>query len=86
MTDVDRIVGMLASDAVEKRIAAAIVLGEIRAKGAGVSEALAKTLDSGIALLERHSRAWGRRKRCRASCRSSRRERKTCAAPPSRRW
>src|SRR5579884_3066628 len=55
MSDVDRIVGMLASDAIEKRIAAAIVLGEIRAKGAGVSEALAKTLDSGIALLQRHA-------------------------------
>jgi HEAT repeat protein len=55
MSDVDRIVGMLASDAVEKRIAAAIVLGEIRAKGPGVADALAKTLDSGIALLQRHA-------------------------------
>jgi HEAT repeat protein len=55
MSDVDRIVGMLASDAVEKRIAAAIVLGEIRAKGVGVADALAKTLDSGIALLQRHA-------------------------------
>jgi hypothetical protein len=55
MSDVDRIVGMLASDAVEKRIAAAIVLGEMRAKGAGVADALAKTLDSGIALLQRHA-------------------------------
>jgi HEAT repeat protein len=55
MSDVDRIVGLLASDAVEKRIAAAIVLGEIRAKGAGVSDALAKTLDSGIVPLQRHA-------------------------------
>jgi HEAT repeat protein len=55
MSDVDRIVGMLASNAIEKRIAAAIVLGEIRAKGAGVADALAKTLDSGIALLQRHA-------------------------------
>lgn len=55
MSDVDRIVGMLASDAVEKRIAAAIVLGEIRAKGAGVADALAKTLDSGIVPLQRHA-------------------------------
>jgi hypothetical protein len=55
MTDVDKIVSLLASDAIEKRIAAAIVLGEIRAKGAPVSDALAETLDSGIALLQRHA-------------------------------
>jgi HEAT repeat protein len=55
MSDVDRIVHLLASDAIEKRIAAAIVLGEIRAKGADVTDALAATLDSGIALLQRHA-------------------------------
>src|ERR1700722_10102026 len=55
MSEVDKIVTLLASDAVEKRIAAAIVLGEIRAKGAHVTDALAQTLDSGIALLERHA-------------------------------
>jgi hypothetical protein len=55
MSDVDRIVHLLASDAIEKRIAAAIVLGEIRAKGANVSDALTGTLDSGIALLQRHA-------------------------------
>jgi HEAT repeat protein len=55
MTDVDKIVGLLANDAVEKRIAAAIVLGEIRAKGAQVADALAGTLDSGIPLLQHHA-------------------------------
>jgi hypothetical protein len=55
MTDVDKIVGLLANDAVEKRIAAAIVLGEIRAKGAHVADALAGTLDSGIPLLQHHA-------------------------------
>lgn len=55
MSEVDKIVSLLHDDAIEKRIAAAIVLGEIRAKGAEVSEALAKTLDSGIALLQRHA-------------------------------
>src|SRR5579883_1134267 len=55
MTEVDKIVALLESDAIEKRIAAAIVLGEIRAKGADVTDGLAKTLDSGIALLQRHA-------------------------------
>src|SRR5579859_7892354 len=55
MSDVDKIVSLLASDAIEKRIAAAIVLGELRAKGAPVTDALAATLDSGIALLQRHA-------------------------------
>jgi hypothetical protein len=55
MSDVDKIVRLLATDAVEKRIAAAIVLGEISAKGAHVVDALTGTLDSGIALLQRHA-------------------------------
>jgi len=55
MSEVDKIVSLLHDDAIEKRIAAAIVLGEIRARGAEVSEALAATLDSGIALLQRHA-------------------------------
>lgn len=52
MSDVDKIAKMLADGAIEKRIAAAIVLGEIRAKGAHVADALAGALDSGIALLQ----------------------------------
>ena len=53
MSDVDRIVGLLASDAVEKRIAAAIVLGEIRAKGAGVADALAGLVERRVRALAR---------------------------------
>jgi HEAT repeat protein len=55
MSDIDKIVGLLSSDAVERRIAAAIVLGEIKAKGTPVIDALAETLDTGIALLQRHA-------------------------------
>lgn len=52
MSEIDKIVPLLASDALDKRIAAAIVLGEIRAKGATVTDALAATLDSGVPLLQ----------------------------------
>ncbi|HEX3346021.1 MAG TPA: HEAT repeat domain-containing protein, partial [Polyangiaceae bacterium] len=55
MSEVDKIVDLLSNDAVEKRIAAAIVLGEIRAKGALVAEALTGALDSDIPLLQRHA-------------------------------
>jgi len=55
MSDIAKIVSLLSSDAVEKRIAAAIVLGELKARGAEVTDALAATLDSGIALLQRHA-------------------------------
>jgi HEAT repeat protein len=53
MSDIDKIVGLLSNDAVERRIAAAIVLGEIRAKGTPVVDALADTLESGVGLLQR---------------------------------
>jgi HEAT repeat protein len=52
MSDLDKIAHLLSSDAVDKRIAAAIVLGELRARGPQVVDALAATLDSGIALLQ----------------------------------
>ena len=55
MSEIEKIVRLLASDAVEKRIAAAIVLGEIKAKGPEITDALAGTLDSGVALLQRHA-------------------------------
>jgi HEAT repeat protein len=55
MSDIDKIVGLLSNEAVERRIAAAIVLGELRAKGPAVVDALASTLDTGIALLQRHA-------------------------------
>src|SRR5205814_2962909 len=53
-------------EASAKRIAAAIVLGEIRAKGASVTDGLAATLDSGIpplltAALEALARVGARR-------------------------
>ncbi len=52
----DKIVGMLSEDvAIEKRIAAAIVLGEIGAKSARATTALANALDSGVPLLQRHA-------------------------------
>jgi hypothetical protein len=55
MSDIDKIVDLLSSDAIERRIAAAIVLGEIKAKGTVVVDALAGTLETGIALLQRHA-------------------------------
>lgn len=53
MTEVDKIVKLLADEAIEKQIAAAIVLGELRAKGPGVVEGLAGVLGSGVPLLQR---------------------------------
>lgn len=55
MSEVGKIVELLGSDAIEKRIAAAIVLGEVKAKGPGVVEGLTATLDSGIPLLQAHA-------------------------------
>jgi hypothetical protein len=55
MSEIDKIVGLLGSDAIEKRIAAAIVLGELRARGAEVTDALSGALESGIPLLQRHA-------------------------------
>ena len=55
MDEVGKIVGLLKSDAIEKRIAAAIVLGELKAKGPGVVEGLASVLESGVSLLQVHA-------------------------------
>ena len=55
MSDVGKIVGLLKSDAIEKQIAAAIVLGELKAKGPGVVEGLAAVLESGVSLLQVHA-------------------------------
>jgi len=52
MSDVDKVVRFLSCDAIENRIAAAIVLGELRPRGAGVVDALAGALDGGIAPLQ----------------------------------
>jgi HEAT repeat protein len=54
MSDIDKILDLLSAEAIERRIAAAIVLGEIRAKGTVVVDALAGALDTGIAPLQRH--------------------------------
>ncbi len=55
MSEVGKIVKLLESDAIEKKIAAAIVLGELRAKGPGVVEGLAAVLESGVSLLQVHA-------------------------------
>jgi hypothetical protein len=55
MSDVDKIIRLLGSDALDKRIAAAIVLGEIGARGAAVVEGLVKALGSEVPLLQRHA-------------------------------
>jgi len=55
MSEVVKIVQLLKSEAIEKQIAAAIVLGELRAKGPGVVEGLAEVLGSGVPLLQVHA-------------------------------
>jgi HEAT repeat protein len=55
MDEVGKIVLLLKSDAIEKRIAAAIVLGELKAKGPGVVEGLGAVLESGVSLLQVHA-------------------------------
>lgn len=55
MSEVGKIVGLLKSEAIEKQIAAAIVLGELKAKGPGVVEGLGAVLESGVSLLQMHA-------------------------------
>ena len=55
MSEVGKIVALLKSDAIEKQIAAAIVLGELKAKGPGVVEGLGAVLGSGVSLLQMHA-------------------------------
>ncbi len=55
MSEVGKIVKLLESDAIEKQIAAAIVLGELKAKGPGVVEGLGTVLESGVPLLQVHA-------------------------------
>jgi hypothetical protein len=55
MSEVDKIVSMLKDVSVEKRIAAAIVLGELRVKSAGALEGFITLLDSGVPVLQRHA-------------------------------
>jgi HEAT repeat protein len=49
----NKIVSMLSDDSVEKRISAAVVLGELKAKGDGVHEGLVLMLDSDTPALQR---------------------------------
>src|SRR4051812_12108870 len=53
MNEVDKIIRLLTDDSIEKRIAAAIVLGELRAKPA--QDALVTLLGSEVPVLQRHA-------------------------------
>lgn len=55
MSEVGKIVALLKNEAIEKQIAAAIVLGELKAKGPGVVEGLGEVLASGVPLLQVHA-------------------------------
>ena len=55
MGDIEKIIGLLGDEAIEKQIAAAIVLGELKVRNAEAGPALAKLLDSGVPLLQRHA-------------------------------
>ena len=55
MSDVAKIVRLLKDASVEKRIAAAIVLGELRAKSPEAIEGFISLLDSGVPVLQRHA-------------------------------
>jgi HEAT repeat protein len=55
MSEVEKIAKLLHTDSIEKQIAAAIVLGELRAKGPEVVAGLMHALDGGVNLLQRHA-------------------------------
>ncbi len=55
MTDISRIVDLLDEPATERRVAAAIVLGAIQARGAEVIEGLLGLIDTGEPVLIRHA-------------------------------
>ncbi len=55
MKEIDKIVGLLDSEALERKVAAAIVLGELEAKGPAVVAGLTKLLSSGVSVLQRHA-------------------------------
>lgn len=54
MNEVGRIAALLKSSAIEKRIAAAIVLGELKAKGPEVEAGLMTMVESPVPALQRH--------------------------------
>jgi len=55
MGEIEKITALLGSEALERRIAAAIVLGELGAKGPAVVEGLRGLVTSGVAPLQRHA-------------------------------
>lgn len=55
MSDIDRVAALLGSKAIDKQIAASIVLGELRAKGPKVTEGLRKLLSSDVPPVQRHA-------------------------------
>jgi len=55
MSEIDKIQKLLESESVETRIAAAIVLGELRAKGPAVAQALVKLAQSPVPVVQRHA-------------------------------
>ncbi len=55
MNDVDKVIRLLKDPSIEKRIAAAIVLGELRAKQPQAIEGFVSLLESGVPVLQRHA-------------------------------
>ena len=55
MKEIDKIVQLLDHEALERKVAAAIVLGELSAKGPEVVAGLVKLLGSGVPVLQRHA-------------------------------
>lgn len=55
MSEIDRIQKLLDAESIETRIAAAIVLGELRAKQPGVVAALAELAKSPVPIVQRHA-------------------------------
>lgn len=55
MTDVDRIQKLLGADSIETRIAAAIILGELRAKQPNVVQGLLHLATSPVPIVQRHA-------------------------------
>jgi HEAT repeat protein len=55
MKEIDKIVALLDADALERRVAAAIVLGELGAKGPEVQKGLVKLLSTNIPVLQKHA-------------------------------
>ncbi|MEJ7754387.1 MAG: HEAT repeat domain-containing protein, partial [Candidatus Limnocylindrales bacterium] len=55
MGDIEKIAGMLRDPNIEKQLAAAIVLGELKARSPEVTQGLVKLLSSGVPPLIRHA-------------------------------